>query len=100
MPLPMQGRFDQLTIQIQDESQSIPLDGNCFGWIAVNKGDSVCVVDNIELKGFPTGHPEIEGSSVGIVHPLGLPFMKRQLTIAFRAGGTVNAVQITQMINY
>jgi len=95
----LEGTFSQLP-QIVLESGNVPIDSHCFGWIAVNKGDSLATVDNIQLEpGNPAVTPKVSGESVGIVHPLALPYNKRVLVVNF-GPGTVNKVQIIQLINY
>ncbi len=78
----------------------IPVDKNCFGWMAVNKGDGLAVVDGIELKGFIPGHPELSGESTAVVHPLALPFIKPQLQVSFQGASSVTQVQLIFLINY
>ncbi len=92
----LQGNWSNLVTQVR-EANNIPVSSGCFGWIAVNKGDGIAIVDNIELLGFPA--PGLSGESTGLVHPLGLPFLKPVITVSF-TGGTIFQVQLIQLINY
>ncbi len=92
----LEGSWSSLVTQVREANQ-IPVSSNCFGWIAVNKGDGVAVVDNVEL--LPAAAPGLSGESTGLVHPLAFPYKKPVLTVTFN-GGTIFQVQIIQLINY
>lgn len=88
------------TTAIYPAAITIPVGKNCYGWRAVNKGDGTVIVNNNELKGFPPGHPEFEGSSCADVHPLAWPMVQEWISVFFKNDGTVNSVQITYYTNY
>lgn len=95
----LNGNWSALPVIIS-QAGNVPVDSHCFGWMAINKGDSLVTVDNIELEpGDPSVTPKISGESTAVIHPLGLPYSKRVLVVNFGAG-TVNKVQIIQLINY
>jgi hypothetical protein len=47
------------------DSKSIVLDPFCNSWTVVNLGDVWVTVNGMLLKGYPVGHPELTGSSIG-----------------------------------
>jgi len=46
-------------------SKSITLDPFCNSWTVINMGDIWVTVNGILLKGYPIGHPELTGASMG-----------------------------------
>jgi hypothetical protein len=76
------------------ESQQVNPDPRCNGWTAVNKGATLCIVNGIELKPFPPGHPELSGESFGVTGNLGEVFTGRiTLDITPGAGAKLLLIQ-------
>lgn len=46
-------------------SESITLDPLCNSWTVINLGDVWVNVNGMLLKGYPIGHPELTGASIG-----------------------------------
>ncbi len=44
----------------------IMVDPNCNSWTAINQGDTLVRVNEIELKPFPPGHQELTGAAIAI----------------------------------
>lgn len=53
---------------VQDayDSKSFPADPFCNSWTVTNVGDIWVTVNGILLKGYPIGHPDLVGASVGV----------------------------------
>jgi hypothetical protein len=96
---PLLGKWGA-TVSQHAAAATVPTGPNCYGWRAVNKGDSTAIVNNNEIKGYPPGHAEFEGASVGDMHPLAWPLNQEYITIAFKDDGSVNKVQLTYFTNY
>jgi hypothetical protein len=47
------------------ESTSIPVSGLVNSWVAHNQGDVWAFVNRKLLKGYPLGHPELDGGAWG-----------------------------------
>lgn len=75
------------------ESIDVVADPRCNGWTAINKGATQAIVNNIKLKPFPPGHPELSGEAFGVQGNKG-EIYKGHITIDIdAAGGEVLLVQ-------
>lgn len=52
--------------QIFAVGKEVAVDPRCNGWTAVNTGDALVLVNNIALKPYPPGHPELTGAAIAI----------------------------------
>jgi hypothetical protein len=52
-------------------STSCSIDPFCNAWEVINLGDIWVNVNGILLKGFPPGHPELTGASIGVAGQYG-----------------------------
>jgi hypothetical protein len=75
--------------------QEVVPDPRCNGWTAINKGDTLVIVNGIKLKPFPPGHPELSGESFGVQGNLGETY-GGVISITFAAGGVAPEVMIIQ----
>lgn len=77
--------------------QEVTPDSKCNGWTAINKGDTLVIVNGIKLKPFPPGHPELSGESFGVQGNLGEVYTGI-ISIVFDAtgGGVAPEVLIIQ----
>lgn len=66
------------------ESGEIPVDRFCFGFSLINRGADTVKVNNIVLRGYPPGHPELSGESFSFVDPLSR-FYTENFTITFES---------------
>ncbi len=46
-------------------STSIPIDAHLNSWVAHNQGNVWALVNGKLIKGYPVGHPELEGGAYG-----------------------------------
>lgn len=89
--------FDTMTTPVRT-SGNVEVHPLCFGFIFVNKGDLEVRVNNITLKPFPAGHPELSGESFAFVDPKRKLFSRRQFQVQFNGTPTANTVlEITQV---
>lgn len=81
------------TYRKSDEVTIIP---NCIEWSVINQGDTGCTVNQIYLKPYPPGHPELIGTTFSLSCNEGEVFTGH-LTIAFDAApGADPWIQIVQ----
>lgn len=68
--------------QTFNDGCEVPVPECCNGWIAINKGDTLVRVNNIALKPYPPGHPELSGESFTAAGNKG-EFFHGKLTVVF-----------------
>jgi archaellum component FlaF (FlaF/FlaG flagellin family) len=81
--------------QFYNTSQEVTVDSHCNGWTAVNTGQSDVWVNGFLLKPFPPGHPELNGSALGVMGNKG-EYYRGKIAIVFEAGGTDPQIAIIQ----
>lgn len=59
------GRSYNIDVQTFNSSDQVIVDQRCNCWTAQNQGDVPAYVNGKLLKGFPLGHPELDGGSYG-----------------------------------
>ncbi len=84
--------------QSYQNSQQLQLEELCNGYTAINTGDTLVYVNNVPLKPYPSGHPELSGESYTVAGNFGEVYVGANgaISIAFVAGGAAPQVTIIQ----
>lgn len=84
--------YDAL-VQTVSESIELPVDPCCNGFIAINKGAVLATVNQIPLKPFPPGFPDLSGESITVGGNRGELYRGRIVVQFAGAGGNVVIIQ-------
>lgn len=88
-------RFVTLTNSVY-ASGRVNVEKECYGFSFINKGGSAVRVNQILLKPYPPGHPELSGESFSFVDPEGR-ILAQSFEVVFNAGADP-FLQIVQFI--
>ncbi len=92
----MECAFYDIISQTYETGGEIKVDERCNGFTAINTGDTLVFVNNIPLKPFPAGHPELTGAAIAIPGNLGEIFRGRIWIVFGQLPGVTPQVTIIQ----
>lgn len=87
--------FD-FTVTTVTQSGRVPREQGTFGFSFINKGDTDVTVNQIILKGFPPGFPDLSGESFSYFDQYSRTLGNPNFDITFDALVTVRQLQIIQ----
>lgn len=77
-------------------NEKVPVEVGCYGFIALNKGGDLVTVNDMPLKPFPPGFPDLSGETWGFVDPW-RNLYKRPFQISFAGTGTAPLLVLVQV---
>jgi hypothetical protein len=66
-------------------SERINVIPGCFGYAYINKGDTLVRVNDVALKGYPPGRPDLSGEAYSFVDSNAQPIFIQKFVINFAA---------------
>lgn len=90
-----ESRYDIIT-NVYRAGIEVAVDAECNSWTAINTGDTLAWVNNIQLKPFPPGQPDLTGAAVAIPGNLGERFKGRIWIVFDSPAGADPQITIVQ----